>query len=494
VFLGLDSGTSGVKGLLLADDHRVVCTADAPLTVQQPQTGWSEQHPHDWWAAANQVVALLRAQAPAAWAKVVAMGLSGQMHGAVVLGKDGQCLRPAMLWNDGRAAHECQVLTQQVPALHTLTGNIAMSGFTAPKLLWLRTHEPAVYAQIHRVLLPKDWVRLQLTGEAVSDMSDASGTLWLDVQHRRWSAPMLEACGLGERHMPRLVEGSAVSAPLLPTVAQAWGLGPRVMVAGGAGDNAASAIGVGAVDAGQGFVSLGTSGVIFLTDTHYRSAPEHAVHAFAHALPQRWHQMSVMLSAASALRWLAQLTGAFNEAALSAHVAQLSWARRERAPIFLPYLNGERTPHNDAHATGSWTGLRTEHGMADLAYAVMEGVAFGLMDGWHAMGQTSAGSSALALVGGGSRSEAWAQCIASGLMRPLERPVGAEVAAALGAARLAWLSAGADLSDVCRPLPAHRVFEPEARMADLLAPRYQRFKAVYQSLRPLDARQTSATF
>jgi xylulokinase len=485
MYLGIDLGTSGVKLLLLDTQHKVHASVDAPLTLQRPHPNWSEQHPADWWLALEHAVAQLRATAPRAWQQVRAIGLSGQMHGAVVLNDKAEVLRPAILWNDGRSEAQCVELERRVPTSRQITGNLAMPGFTAPKLLWLQAHEPALFAQIKQVLLPKDWLRLQLTGEAVSEMSDASGTLWLDVGQRRWSDTMLAACGLDASHMPRLVEGSAPSGMLLATLADAWGLPPHVVIAGGGGDNAASAVGIGAVNAGQGFVSLGTSGVVFLVSDTYRPAPELAVHAFAHALPRRWHQMSVMLSAASAFGWVTQLTGSADEAQLSAQVAAMTLAQRSRAPVFLPYLSGERTPHNNPQASGVFIGLRGEHTAADLGYAVMEGVCFGLMDGLRAMGQSEPSTTPLALVGGGARSDAWAQLLASGLGCPLHRPEGAHAAAALGAARLAWLADGGTESEVCQPLPLAQGFEPDPALSQLLVQRYQRYRALYPALQHL---------
>jgi len=485
MYLGIDLGTSSLKLLLLDQQHQIHASVDAALTLQRPQPTWSEQHPAEWWQALESAVAQLRALAPQAWCQVRAIGLSGQMHGAVVLDKKSEVLRPAILWNDGRAEAQCAELERLVPNARQITGNLAMPGFTAPKLLWLRKHEPAVFAQIEKVLLPKDWLRLQLTGESVSEMSDASGTLWLDVAGRCWSEPMLGACGLNASHMPRLVEGSQPSGTLLPTLARQWGLPHDVMVAGGGGDNAASAVGIGAAKPGQGFVSLGTSGVVFLVSDRYQPAPELAVHAFAHALPGRWHQMSVMLSAASAFGWVTRLTGQTDEAHLSQQVADLSLARRSAAPVFLPYLSGERTPHNNPNASGVLVGLRSEHTAADLGYAVIEGVSFGLMDGLRAMGQSAPSSVALTLVGGGARSDVWAQLLASGLGCPLLRCEGAHTAAALGAARLAWLADGGSESQVCQSLPTERGFEPEAGSAQVLAERYPRYRALYPALSQL---------
>ena len=485
MYLGIDLGTSGVKLVLLDDSHRIVALADAPLGLSRPQPLWSEQDPQDWWRALEQAMAQLGSQAPTALAGVRAVGLSGQMHGAVLLDGHQRVLRPAILWNDGRAAEECKELERIEPRSREITGNLAMPGFTAPKLLWVRRHEPAVFAEVRTVLLPKDWLRLQLTGELASDMSDASGTLWLDVAQRRWSEAMLSACGLTLAHMPQLMEGSAPGATLRPELARAWGLPDRVIVAGGAGDNAAGAVGVGVVRAGQGLVSLGTSGVIFLASDAHRPATQQAVHAFAHALPGRWHQMSVMLSAASALAWITRVTGHVDEAALLEEVAQLSLDRRAQAPLFLPYLSGERTPHNNPQASGAFAGLRLEHDRAALAYAVIEGVAFGLKDGWAAMRDGSARAQELALVGGGARSDLWAQLLASALGSVLRRHEGAQAAAAVGAARLAWLADGGDEASVCMAPAGGRVFAPNEREAGVLQPRYQRFCDLYPALVPI---------
>lgn len=479
MFLGIDLGTSGVKAVLLDDRHDLVAMADAPLQVSYPQPLWSEQDPQDWWYALEAAVVQLRSLAPQQWLKVQAIGLSGQMHGAVVLNDSMEVLRPAILWNDGRASLECAQLETLVPESRRITGNIAMAGFTAPKLLWMRQHEPDIFRRINKVLLPKDWLRWKLTGELVSDMSDASGTLWLDVKNRCWSEAMLGACGLNQSHMPRLVEGSAVSGYLSTACVQQWGLSANVIVAGGGGDNAASAIGVGAAESGQGFVSLGTSGVIFLVGDCYRSAPEKAVHSFAHALPKRWHQMAVILSAASAFSWVTRLTGSASEAALSERIDAMTSQQRMRAPLFLPYLQGERTPHNNPHARGAFIGLSSSHVASDLGYAVLQGVTLALMDCWQAMGQSQRPDSHLALVGGGSRNNPWAQLVASALGCPIERPDGAQAAAAIGAARLAWLAAGGDEGEVCNSLPADRTFNPCLEQAEVLQEKLLRFRGLY---------------
>jgi xylulokinase len=482
LYLGLDLGTSELKALLLAPDHRIVALARAPLTVDRPAPLWSEQAPSQWWEALEAVMAELRRTHAVALSAVRAIGLSGQMHGAVAMDAQDQVLRPAILWNDGRSAAQCRTLAARVPRLGAIAGNLAMPGFTAPKLLWMREHEPELFARVAHVLLPKDWLRFMLSGEFASDMSDASGTLWLDVGARDWSDELLGACGLSRAQMPRLVEGSAPAGRLEPGLAQRWGMPAGVPIAGGAGDNAASAVGMGLVEAGQGFVSLGTSGVIFIGGERFEPRPEAAVHAFCHALPGRWHQMSVMLSASSAVSWAARSFGLGNEAALLAAAASLGDAARQRAPLFLPYLSGERSPHNDADAQGVLFGLTHAHGPADIAYAVVEGVSFGLRDGLDTLARPAGD---LVLVGGGARSAWWAQLLAHVLETPLAICDGSEAGSALGAARLAWLLDGGALREVCRRPVLRQRFEPSRSVADHLRARRARFQALYAGLRPL---------
>lgn len=381
MFIGLDIGTSGVKGILVGENQQVLAEANAPLTISRPHPLWSEQDPNAWWQAVDTVMGLMRADRQAEYAAVRGIGMSGQMHGATLLDANDKVLRPAILWNDGRSGTECAELMAREPRTKDITGNLAMPGFTAPKLIWVARHEPEIFARVARVLLPKGYIRLLMTGEAVSDMSDAAGTLWLDVARRDWSDEMLAACGLSRAHMPRLVEGNRVSGRLLPDVAAAWGLSASVVVAGGAGDNAAGAVGVGAVVPGRAFLSLGTSGVYFLSNAQYAPNPDQGVHAFCHCLPDTWHQMSVILSAASCLSWAAGVTGAGDEAVLLAEVEAAS----DTSEIFLPYLSGERTPHNDPHAKGVFFGMTHQTDRAALARAVLEGVAFAFADGQDAL-------------------------------------------------------------------------------------------------------------
>jgi xylulokinase len=486
--LGIDLGTSELKLLLLDEALRVVDSVGEPLTLQRRQPLWSEQDPAAWWAALERAVATLRARHGSAWQRLRGVGLSGQMHGAVLLGADDQVLRPAILWNDGRSAAECDELLRRVPDLHQRTGNLAMPGFTAPKLLWVAQHEPALFERVKRVLLPKDWLRLRLTGEAVSDPSDAAGTLWLDPARRDWDDTLLAACGLSRAHMPRLVEGSAISGQLSRSVLDAWGLPGPVVVAGGAGDNAASAVGIGAVQPGQGFISLGTSGVLFVVTDRFRPNPAQAVHAFCHTLPQRWHQMTVMLSAASALSWL---TGVLRHDDASDLMAGLEAGEPfdlRRAPLFLPYLSGERTPHNDVHVRGVLFGLDAAHGPLELAHAVVEGVAFGMRQGLAALREAGSDVRTLGLVGGGARSAYWAQLHADVLGVEIQTLDGGAAGGALGAARLAALACGADEADVCRSPDVLARCAPRAERAALLDERFHRFAALYPRLSDLYVR------
>ena len=489
MYLGIDLGTSELKLLLLSSAHRIEATASAALTISRPAPRWSEQAPQHWWNALDAAMSQLAASHRQAMAAVRGIGLAGQMHGAVLLDDRDAVLRPAILWNDGRSAAQCAALTRALPELARITGNLAMPGFTAPKLMWVREHEPDIFARVARVLLPKDWLRLQLTGEAITDCSDASGTLWLDVAQRAWSAQALAATGLTTAHMPRLVEGSVPAGQLLPELAQRWGLPTDIVVAGGGGDNAASAVGIGAIEPGQGFVSLGTSGVIFVADDRLRTNPAAAVHAFCHALPGRWHRMSVMLSASSCLAWAARLTGQRDVAELLALAASLDAAQRAAAPLFLPYLSGERTPHNDPAAQGVWFGLGHGHDAATLAWSVLEGVSFGLLDGLEALAPGGAGRpSELDLVGGGARSSFWAQLLASVLDVELRVREGSEAGAALGAARLGWLADGGSLDEVCpKARDDGRRYRPDAALRTELLPRHARFKALYATLAPVFA-------
>ncbi len=356
-----------------------------------------------------------------------------------------------------------------------------MPGFTAPKLLWVSRHEPEVFGRTASILLPKDYVRLNLTGERVSDMSDASGTGWLNVGQRDWSDAMLAATGLTRAHMPRLVEGSAPSGRIRAAVADELGL-PEVLVAGGAGDNAASAAGLGVVLPGQAFLSLGTSGVLFVVTDRFRPNPDRAAHAFCHCLPGRWHQMSVMLSAASALDWVARLTGESDLPHLVAAAKARGLSRR--SAYFLPYLSGERTPHNDPNSRGVFFGMTADTTAADLAVAVLEGVALAFADGLDVLLEKGGSIAEISVTGGGARLPYWGELLAAALNRPLTYRLGSEVGAALGAARLARLAVrGEPAVEICTAPPIERVVEPDPGLSSLLAARRPTFVRLYRDLK-----------
>ena len=485
MFLGLDLGTSAVKAVLVDAAGAVRATATQPLTLSHPQPRWSEQDPVDWWRAAIAAIdELLQAAARdgIAASRVAAIGLSGQMHGATLLDRSDRVLRPAILWNDGRSDAQCRWM-ETLPDFHAITGNLAMPGFTAPKLAWVREHEPSVFDAVAKVLLPKDYLRLCLTGDYASDVSDAAGTLWLDVGKRQWSDAMLAACGLSRDQMPSLHEGSEPAGRLRAELAERWGMA-RVPVAAGGGDNAAGAVGAGIVRHGQAMLSLGTSGVYFAVSDGFLARPQQAVHSFCHALPGTWHLMSVMLNAASCLDFTARLTGQADVGAMLAEAQARPW--RDGGPIFLPYLSGERTPHNDVHATGSFTGLRADTTRADLANATLEGVGLGLLDGIEAVDAAGLRADRVAVIGGGTRSAYWLQMLADIAGRPLELRAGGDVGAALGAARLAQLAAepGARIDEVCAMPPLVTEYLPDAgRHAYYREQRQPLFRDTYARLR-----------
>jgi xylulokinase len=476
VFLGLDFGTSAVKALLVDGEQAVVGSASAPLTVQRPAPGHSEQDPEAWWQAMLDAVDGLGRDHPAALATVEGIGLSGQMHGAVLLDQTGAVLRPAILWNDVRSEAECAELEGAFPALQQVTGNIAMPGFTAPKLLWVRRHEAAVFARLRTVLLPKAWIRYRLTGEMIEEMSDASGTLWLDVGARDWSDAALAATGLTRQAIPRLVEGNVPAGTLDAALAARWHMVRRPVLAGGAGDNAAGAVGLSAIRPGDAFVSLGTSGVLFATTDRFRPYPKAAVHAFCHAVPATWHQMGVTLSAASSLAWWAGITGR-NEADL---LAELGTPAAPSPALFLPYLGGERTPHNDGAVRGAFAGLSHDTDRRLMTQAVLEGVAFSLRDCLDALAASGTLVEAADVIGGGSRSRAWIAIIAAALGIPLHRLAAGEHGGAFGAARLARMAVTEEAPEaVCvRPARAETI-QPDPALAHAYTAHLARYRDLY---------------
>ncbi|THD85427.1 xylulokinase [Aliigemmobacter aestuarii] len=477
MFIGLDLGTSGLKAVLVDDSQRVLAEATAPLQVSRPQTGWSEQSPADWIAAAEAVFDRLR---PVGLGSVRGIGLSGQMHGATFLDATDEVLRPCILWNDTRAHEEAAELDGD-PMFRRLTGNIVFPGFTAPKVLWLERHEPRLRERLARVLLPKDYLRLWLTGEHVAEMSDAAGTSWLDTGARDWSDDLLAATGLARSHMPRLVEGSEVSGHLRPELAARWGLPAGVVVAGGGGDNAASGVGAGVVRAGDAFVSLGTSGVLFAANDGYHPDAATAVHTFCHALPGTWHQMGVILAATDALNWYARLLGA-EAATLTAELGPL------QAPgqtLFLPYLGGERTPLNSATVRGAFTGLEHATDRQAATRAVLEGVTLSIRDCRDALAATGTRIETLLAVGGGSRSDYWLGAIATALGVPVHLPVAGDFGGAFGAARLAIMAATGAGAEIATPPAIARVIPPDPGLSAAFDDAHARFRAAQSAIKDL---------
>ncbi len=481
MFLGVDIGTSSVKSILMGEDQRVLGSSSSPLEVDRQQPGWSEQNAQSWWLAVCNTIDLLTRNHPENMRQVRGIGLSGQMHGATLLDKQDKLLRPVILWNDTRSAIECEQIEREFPDSRAVSGNIAMAGFTAPKLAWIRKHEAKVFDRIAKVLLPKDYIRLRLSGEYVSEMSDASGTLWLDVKKRRWSDQLLAATGLTQAHMPNLIEGCEISGYLKENLRKRWGIRQKVVIAGGAGDNAASACAMGTISTGRAFVSLGTSGVLFAANDRFSPNTDSAVHAFCHALPAMWHQMGVILSASDSLQWLARIVSK-TPAQLTANLGNKLIS--PSAITFLPYLGGERTPHNDPDIQGAMIGLRHAQDLNDLTQAVLEGVAYAFRDNHEALKQAGTDFETAFVVGGGGQSELWVKIIASVLNRSLQLPQSGETGAAFGAARLALCATdGADPLQVCSEPQIKKTIEPELSLVEHYQRGYERYRTLYPAIR-----------
>jgi xylulokinase len=484
MYLGLDLGTSGVKAMLIDGDQKIIGSANGALDISRPHPGWSEQDPAHWIRATEDAIAGLKASHPQELAAVRGIGLSGQMHGATLLDADDKVLRPCILWNDTRSYEEAAALDAD-PRFRALTGNIVFPGFTAPKLAWVAKHEPEIFGKVRWVLLPKDYLRLWLTGEHMSEMSDSAGTSWLDTGKRKWSAELLAATGLNEKQMPTLVEGTAVSGTLRGELRSRWGIGGDVVVAGGAGDNAASACGMGTVSHNAAFVSLGTSGVLFAANGSYLPKPESAVHAFCHALPNTWHQMGVILSATDALNWHSEVTGK----SPSELTGELGDSLKAPSSVtFLPYLSGERTPYNDAAIRGAVIGLGHESSRVVLTQAVLEGVSFAFRDSLEALRSAGTEIARVTAIGGGSRSRYWLASIATALGVPVDLPADGDFGAAFGAARLGLIAAtGADPVAVCAPPKIAGTIEPVTALTGAYEDAYKRYRALYPAIKPLSA-------
>jgi len=449
LFLGIDISTTASKALLIDRDGAVVASHSSPLQISQPLPLWSEQDPEAWWEATVQSIQSVLGRVDPG--HVAAVGLTGQMHGLVLLDQGGNVIRPAILWNDQRAGAQCDAIRERIgrKRLIALTGNDALTGFTAPKLLWVQEEEPDLYARVEKVLLPKDYIRYRLTSEFATDLAGAAGTLLLDVAHRQWSDEMLHELNIPASWLPPTHEGTEQTGAIVDQASSVTGLRTGVPVYAGGGDQSAQAVGVGVTNTDKIAITLGTSGVVFAPSDRYTFEPEGRLHAFCHAVPGRWHLMGVMLSAAGSLQWYRD-----------AFAPETSYddliTEAENSPpgaeglIFLPYLTGERTPYPDPHARGAFIGLTTRHTRAHLTRAVLEGVAFGLHDSFRLIEEAGIRPKSIVISGGGARSKFWRQII-SDVLNAKIRTVNSEEGAAFGAALLSAVGVGeySSVSDAC---------------------------------------------
>ncbi|MEP0960942.1 MAG: xylulokinase [Roseobacter sp.] len=476
-FIGLDLGTSSLKAILIDETQTILAEHSVPLSVERRHDGWSEQDPQSWCDAAVKAIRVLTTKTDCSGLKGI--GLSGHMHGATLIGADDTPLRPCMLWNDTRSHVEAGAMDAD-PVFRDLTGNIVFPGFTAPKVDWVRKNEPDIFAKTRKILLPKDYLRLFLTGEYVSEMSDAAGTAWLDTGQRDWSDQLLSKCHLSRSHMPRLVEGSDNSGSLRKSLATELGL-PVCSVAGGAGDNAAAAIGAGVVKDGTAFLSLGTSGVLFAANDGYRPDAASAVHSFCHALPKTWHQMGVILAATDALEWLCRLTGK-SAAQLTGNLGDVQAPGKT---LFLPYLGGERTPHNDAAIRGQFLHLDHASDANQATRAVLQGVSFAFADCKDALSATGTKLERALALGGGTKSSHWVSMLASTLNITLDVPRAGGFGAALGAARLGMMAGAGAGTEVAYQPPLDHSVAPNKALAAAMADAHDRYKSAYSILKDL---------
>ncbi|WP_299494211.1 xylulokinase [uncultured Shewanella sp.] len=480
MYLGIDLGTSAIKVMLLADDNHLIAIEEQALSISRPHPFWSEQSPDEWWQV---LVSLFdRLSLSHSLVNIKSIGLTGQMHGAILLDSSNQILRPAILWNDGRSALQCEEIERLLPQARILSSNQMMPGFTAPKLLWLAKNEPDIFYKIHKVLLPKDFIRFKLSGEFGSDLSDASGTGWLNVKQRCWSEALLNVTGMNVEQMPQLHEGNEISGYLLSSLAKRWKMSSVPIVAG-AGDNAAGALGMGICHPRQAMLSLGTSGVYFVVSDGAKQNPDDAVHSFCHALPKQWHLMSVILSAAECLNWFATIIGSLSVSQLLAEVE----ASKDNSPskiLFLPYLSGERTPHNNPHARGVFFGLSHSTTRVDMTKAVLEGVSYALAEGLNAAHKVQNAPKSISLIGGGAKSAYWRQLLANVLAIKIEYLEGGDIGPALGAARLAKsaLMPNNKIEDIFFKPTLIAAYEPDMRSHEMHLESRVKFHHLYQGL------------
>lgn len=482
MYLGFDLGTSGLRTILVTEGGEILGSAEAHYDVSHAHSGWSEQDPAAWIDACQKTLAELRTAHPVAFAALKGIGLSGHMHGATLVDENGDVLRPCMLWNDTRSSVEAAEM-DGTDGFRALSGNIVFPGFTAPKVAWVAKHEPEVFSKVHKVLLPKDYLRYWLTGEYFGDMSDAAGTSWLDVGKRDWSSELLEKSGMRADQMPDLVEGCEAAGMLRDELASQWGIDSPVTVVGGGGDNAVAACGVGCFSEGDGFVSLGTSGVILAAKDNFAPKPESAVHTFCHAIPNTWYQMGVILAATDCMNWLSKNLGP-KPSELSGLLGNTISGPGDIR--FLPYLSGERTPHNDSTIRASLVGMDVGTGHAELTQAVMEGVGFALRDNLDALKSTGTDLKRVLAIGGGAASEYWVEMLATLLDMPIDLPEAGDFGAALGAARLAIVGVtGADPKDVMSGPKVAKTVSPRSEFSEAYSEAYAEYRALYPAIKAI---------
>ncbi len=483
LYIGIDLGTSAVKLLLMQADGTIENIVSKEYPLSFPNPGWSEQKPEDWWNACVEGVRELTAHADKS--QVAGISFGGQMHGLVVLDAQDQVIRPAILWNDGRTTEETAYLNETVgrDKISRYTANIAFAGFTAPKILWMKKNEPELFAQIHKIMLPKDYIAYKLTGVHCTDVSDASGMLLMDVEHKCWSKEMIEICGIREEQLAHIYESYEKVGTLLPEIADQLGLPGTVIVAAGAGDNAAAAVGTGTVGNGSCNISLGTSGTVFVASETFAVDSHNALHAFAHA-DGHYHLMGCMLSAASCNKWwMEDILGTDDFAAQQADITKLG----ENHVYFLPYLMGERSPHNDPKARGTFTGITMDTTRADLTQAVLEGVAFALRDSFEVAKLLGIQIERTKICGGGAKSPLWKKMIANILNIRVDT-LASEEGPALGGAMLAAVANGeyADVQEAAEKIvKVVDTIEPEEELAALYEKRYQTFRKIYPQLKEI---------
>lgn len=471
MYLGIDIGTSSIKAVVISDENEILAVADSPLKVSHPDKNFSEQNPADWLKALRKTISVIHSKLNLHQIKRI--GLTGQMHGATCLDKNSKLIRPCILWNDGRAIKESNDLNSLGDRFTKLSGNIAMPGFTAPKILWMKNNEPDNFSRIDKVLLPKDYLRYVLTSEFATDSSDASGTLWLNPETRKWDNELIKITGINESWLPEVFEGPDETGMVSSSASKEFGL-PRVPVVAGGGDNACASLALGIYKPRESFISLGTSGVLFYVSEEHQSNPDKTVHAFTHALPNTWHQMTVTLSAAESLSWLSRVLSVKIDDLLK---NLLSSKKRNTEVIFLPYLDGERSPHNDPNARGLFLNLSSSTVQEDLTLAVLEGVAYSFNDGKDALQESGASFKEILSIGGGSKSEMWLQIISDSLNSVIQKSDSSLIGPSLGAARLAMpFSESNFISE-----PVNKVFEPDQEQHSYHADKLSKYREAYKN-------------